>query len=119
MTHRYGVPFVLVFLAALPARISQQDWRVALRSYGPVRFGMTVGEASRVLGQELNADTTESCIYVAPASLRHRVNFMVIDGHIARVDVDTVGVETRSGAHVGSTGMRSSNFTLVRFVLSR
>jgi len=103
MTHRYGIPFVVVFLAALPARMSQQDWRVTLRSYGPVRFGMTVGEASRVLGQELNADTTESCTYLAPASLRHRVNFMVIDGHIARVDVDTVGVETRSGAHVGST----------------
>src|SRR5438093_4005860 len=73
MTHRYGVPFVLVFLAALPARISQQDWRVALRSYGPVRFGMTVGEASRVLGQELKADTTQSCIYVGPAAMQRPV----------------------------------------------
>src|SRR5437867_13414505 len=98
MTHRYGVPFVLVFLAALPARISQQDWRVALRSYGPVRFGMTVGEASRVLGQELNAYTTESGIYVGPAFLRHRGTFMVIDGLIACVGVDSVGVERGSVA---------------------
>jgi len=103
MIRHHGPPSVLVLLAAVSAPLLQQDWHVTLRTYGPVRFGMTIRQAARALGQRLDVDTTESCTYTAPMSFPPGVSFMVIDGHIARIDVDTTGVQTRSGAHVGST----------------
>ena len=77
-------------------------WRVGLRSYGPVHFGITLDEASALLGERLQADTTNSgaCTYVFAKATPH-VAFMVIEGRIQRVDIDSAGVETISGAHVG------------------
>jgi hypothetical protein len=66
---------------------------------------MTLSEASTVLGEPLKLDTTdpEACDYVFPNSVPKGVAFMVIGGRIERVDVDTTGVETISGVHVGFT----------------
>lgn len=90
---------LLLFAAAF-----QSEWRVALRSFGPVRYGMTLREASRALGGL--SDTTEAspeCFYVTGRQAPPGTGFMVVNRQIARVDVDTPGVLTLSGIGVGST----------------
>src|SRR6266480_5581023 len=81
-------------------------WKVGLRSIGPVRYGMSLSEASRALGETLKVDFTEpgeSCTYVRPSAAPWGVSFMVIDTAVERVDVSEGGVTTVSGAHIGST----------------
>ena len=100
---------VLFLLLCAPPGFSTQEtaarWRVGLRSYGPIVYGMSLKEASQALGESLrlSSPTPEACDYVFPRSVPDGVAFMVLDGHLLRVDVDTAGVETISGGHVGST----------------
>jgi len=95
----------LVAAAAVPTP-EFEPWRVGLRSVGPLRYGMSVSEASRALGETLKIDPTEpggSCSYVRPAAAPWGVSFMVIDTVVERVDVSEGKVGTVSGAHIGST----------------
>ncbi len=81
-------------------------WKVGLRSVGPVRYGISLTEASRALGETLTLDATEpgeSCAYLHPAAAPWGVSFMVIDTLVERVDVHEGKVTTVSGAHIGST----------------
>lgn len=99
---------VLAATAALAAAPSgaPSDWRVGLRTFGPVRYGMTLAEASRVLGERLLPGleyAAEGCSYLRPRAIPRGTSFMVLDGRVERVDVDTAGVRTISGAQVGST----------------
>ena len=77
-------------------------WRVGLRGYGPVRYGMTLPEVSRVLREPLSVADPD-CDYVRPQALPPGVALMVVDGRVERVDVDTTGVATLSGVAVGTT----------------
>ena len=75
---------------------------------GPVRAGMTVAEASSALNGALTipagADTA-NCTYGdwrgAPG-----VRFMIEQGRIARVDIDSAGTATDVGARVGDSDER-------------
>jgi hypothetical protein len=81
-------------------------WKVGLRSIGPLRYGMSLSEASSALGETLKVDLTEpgeSCDYVRPSAAPWGVSFMVIDTVVERVDVSEGDVTTVSGAHIGST----------------
>jgi hypothetical protein len=94
-------------VAAAQLRAPQPTpWKVGLRSVGPVRYGVSLAEASRALGETLEIDATEpgeSCTYVRPAAAPWGVSFMVIDTLVERVDVHEGKVTTLSGAHIGST----------------
>ncbi len=80
-------------------------WRVGLRRVGPVRYGMTLAEASRALGEDLSttANHGSGCLYAFPKSAPPGVSFLVEGDLVERVDVRAGDVRTWSGAHIGST----------------
>jgi hypothetical protein len=95
-----------VALVGLLTGATPPSWRVTLRHFGPVRFGMTPAEASAVLGVAVETDSAEladGCAYTTPAALPAGTSFMVLGGRIARVDVEQSGVHTVAGVGVGST----------------
>jgi hypothetical protein len=71
---------------------------------GPVKFGMTLAQLSAVLHQELAADERDEqgCFYINPHG-HDNVSFMIIDGHVARVEVGAPGVKTSTGIQVGDS----------------
>jgi hypothetical protein len=86
--------------AAPPA--ASASWSVALRAAGPVSYGATLAEARRATGDPLaGAAEGEGCAYVAPGDAPPGMRFMVENGRIVRVDVDSAGVATDRGAEVG------------------
>ena len=81
--------------------------RVSAEGFGGVRVGMTVEEASNAHGSALSpavsiADDERSCYYVFPRGAVGPVSFMIVDGRVARVDIDHPGPVTEAGVGVGS-----------------
>jgi hypothetical protein len=82
-------------------------------AYGPVKVGMSVAEASSVLGTSLSPGYELSeddiyCHYVYPAGQANKVHFMVEEGLISRIDVVGEGVSTTEDISIGSTGSEVS-----------
>jgi curved DNA-binding protein CbpA len=83
--------------------------RVSPDGIGPVLIGMTVREASVASGQDLvrksNDQAVESprCYYVWPEYGPKGLSFMVLNEHIARVEVSNELIATVSGAHVNES----------------
>lgn len=73
--------------------------------FSGVKFGMTVADAEKALGHKLKALGGEAnCSYVEPVGAYDGLAFMVVDGVIARVDVqETDAIVTDTGAKVGDT----------------
>jgi len=75
---------------------------------GPVRVGMTVAEATKAAGLAIIAPTNSAtlaspgCGFARPDGL-DGVGFMLVDGVIVRVDIDSGPIATASGAKIGST----------------
>lgn len=86
------------------------DDRVSLEGVGPVRVGMTLEEASAAAGQGISevpgsgaGSDPAACYYAVPDTGEPKVSFMVVDGQIARVDVEEgSGARTISGIGVGA-----------------
>jgi hypothetical protein len=77
-------------------------WIVAPQGVGPVRFGMTIADARAAVGDPLaNVPADGSCYLVTPARTPGGVTFMVENGRVVRVDVETHAVATDHGATVG------------------
>ena len=67
---------------------------------------MTPAQAEAVLGHKLKAlgEGEGNCSYVAPVGAHAGLAFMVIDGAIARLDVqETTAIATDTGAKVGDS----------------
>ena len=63
------VLIVLLLVSVAGACSSSTSWRVGFRSYGPIQYGMTLAEASQVLGEKLAPGEEESgpgCSYIYP-----------------------------------------------------
>jgi hypothetical protein len=72
--------------------------------FAGVRFGMKVAEAETALGHKLKSlgEGEGNCSYVEPVGAYPGLAFMVIDGVIARLDVqDTKNIVTDTGAKLG------------------
>ena len=84
--------------------VESRPLTVTERGIGPIRVGMTVANASAAVDGALdvrkNADQHE-CDYVRWRGGPKGVEVMVSLGRIARIDVDTTGIATAEGAHVG------------------
>lgn len=85
----------------LPA---ETPWQVGLAGVGPVRIGMTAAQLSAAIHQpaaEPRDDDAGRCRYGEDAT-RDGLGYMMVDGIVARVDVDEPsGVTTISGIAVG------------------
>lgn len=74
--------------------------------FAAVRFGMTVAQAEAALGQKLKpiGEGEGNCSYVEPDGANKGALFMVVDGTIARIDVqETSAITTDTGAKIGDT----------------
>jgi hypothetical protein len=80
------------------------DWVIREDGVGPVKVGMTLAQLSAALHQELAADERgeQGCFYIN-AHGHDNVSFMIIDGHVARVDVGAPGNKTSTGIQVGDS----------------
>lgn len=68
-----------------------------------VNFGMSVNQAQQAAGTVLvPAGPTGSCYHVVPADAPEGIVFLVHEGTIERVDINSGPITTRSGVGVGS-----------------
>ena len=68
-----------------------------------VNFGMTVAQAQKAAGTVLvPAGPTGSCYHVVPRDAPEGIVFLVHEGTIERVDINSGPITTRSGVGVGS-----------------
>jgi hypothetical protein len=92
--------------SAAPAGEGEAAWVVTAGGAGPVRVG---GDAS-ALGARVSVEgaggTVETCQYVRPPGAPPGVGVMVVDGRVARVDVDSGRVATAEGVRVGDPEAR-------------
>ncbi len=84
------------------------DSIVTLRALGTVRVGMSMEEASGAAGLELRRDlgraSTDSCYYASAGPTMRGVSFMVVNGSISRIDIDSPSpAATRSGVRIGTS----------------
>ena len=86
------------------------EWTVSPAGYGPVQVGMTLAEAARAAGRTFGEPQmgAEECDYFlfADDSVRGSAHFMVVNGQIARVDVNDSTISTAEGARIGDTEQR-------------
>jgi hypothetical protein len=72
--------------------------------YAGVKFGMTVAQAEAAIGSKLKSigEGEGNCTYVEPEGPLKGALFMVVDGTIARLDVqENTTIVTDTGAKVG------------------
>lgn len=83
------------------------DSILTLRNFGPVRVGMTIAEVKEAIGGPLFGEPAATgCDYARPRYGPGGVQFMIIDGRVARVDIDSCQLATKSGARIGDTESR-------------
>lgn len=94
-------PALLFALLCAPA--GAQAWTVSNRAVGPVRFGMTMAEASVATGGRLRVvDCNEGCCTVEMTGTDD-VSFLAENGVVTRVEVASPAIRTLSGRGVGDT----------------
>ena len=103
--------WLLLLLTSFAASTGQHKenksntWVLREDGIGPVKIGMTLSELNSVLHEEtLMTDDkdNEGCFYVKPKKLANAL-FMIIDGRLARIDVDGLGITTERGILVGDS----------------
>jgi hypothetical protein len=86
------------------------EWTVSPAGYGPVHAGMTLAQAAQAAGRAFGDPQmgAEECDYFlfADDSVKGSAHFMVVNGQIARVDVNDSTISTAEGARVGDTEQR-------------
>ena len=93
--------------SATTPELTEEDV-VLLRGVGPVSLGMTVDEASTASGLDLTQDfgrtSTDSCFYMTALTALPGVAFMVVDGEVVRIDINSPSaLATRSGVGIGTS----------------
>jgi hypothetical protein len=102
---RMSLPWQLLLCVFLVgSSLASDDWVIREDGAGPVKVGMTLAQLSAALHQELAADERDEqgCFYINPRGHDH-VSFMIIDGHVARVEVGAPGIKTTTGIQVGDS----------------
>lgn len=86
----------------LPPEAETEPWTIRLDGVGPVRFGMALADAGAALRDSLIvAPPGGECGFTVPRDVPPGVRFMVEQGKVVRVDVDSSGIRTAAGAEVG------------------
>jgi hypothetical protein len=101
---------LLVTLLLVTTSFAGDAWVIREDGVGPVKVGMTLAQLSAALHQELAADERDEhgCFYIN-ARWHDNVSFMIIDGHVARVEVAGPGVKTSTGIQVGDSEAQVRN----------
>lgn len=81
-------------------------WSVTPTGWGPIRVGMTVSEARAAFGGDLGDPQNRECDHLRPSPAPAGVLLMVVQGEVARVEVNDTTVATAEGARVGVSEAR-------------
>ena len=103
---KLGVVLIAAAIAGCGPQSAAKGPTVSGEGFAGVRFGMTVAQAEAALGHKLKSlgEGEGNCSYVAPVGAYQDVAFMVIDGAIARLDVQqTTAIVTDTGAKIGDS----------------
>ena len=97
--------------SAVRAGSDPASWRLSEQGFGPVRAGMTVAEARRVLGHDVSfPDAADSVCDMVPLvafkGAAPHVGLMIAGGRVVRVDTEDTTVSTPEGAQVGDDESR-------------
>ncbi|HEY9217828.1 MAG TPA: hypothetical protein VIO94_07265 [Phenylobacterium sp.] len=99
----------LAALAAAGTAWAAETFRLHSEGYGPVRVGMSVGQAQTALGGKLapsdDSGPADGCWHLKAASGHEGVTFMIQDGRVTRASLygEPSAVKTVSGAGLGDT----------------
>jgi hypothetical protein len=89
------------------------EWQLTTRGYGPVHAGISIAQASRLMGAKLRTvegrPIEAACDYLYPASGHKGVSLMVQEGRVTHVLVSTPNIRTRSGIRVGDSASHLKN----------
>jgi hypothetical protein len=84
--------------------IEKPAWQVNIRGYGPIQAGMTLAQAAEAGKRPLTAPGSEECDYVRfEGDTTRGIQFMVVQGRIARVDVHDTTIGTSHGIRIGDS----------------
>jgi hypothetical protein len=83
-------------------------WTVTPSGIGPIRVGMSAADLQRVGGDITLPANGAECAYVRPPTAPAGVVVMLARGQVARVDVDSAGVQSDAGVAVGDSTSRVS-----------
>lgn len=102
---------LFVAAALLTVVVTQADdsWVVREDGAGPVRIGMTLSKLNIVLHEKFTKPTAkdeQGCFYLDPKK-QPKTLLMVVDGRLARIDVNGPGVLTSEGIQVGDSEKRA------------
>lgn len=90
--------------AAMPEPApSDGAWTLSPTGFGPVHAGMSIAEATQALGNELDPPADPACSFVRSVRAPDGVAFMVVDGAVERIDVQSPEIATERGARIGDT----------------
>lgn len=90
--------------AEQPPPPREPGWAITMAAAGPVQFGMTPAEAAAALQvAPPPAPVDDGCSYWKPSGSPPGLSFMIEDGRVVRVDVDSAGIAAANGVHIGST----------------
>ena len=103
--------FIIAALSAVPPQASAQGERarrfvVSYDSFGPVKIGMTLTQASRALGVRVTRDVGyngDDCYYATPKGDFKGIAFMMSGTRIVRIDVESGNYTTDRGAKIGDS----------------
>ncbi len=86
-------------------KMSDGDNVLTFNSFGKVKTGMTVAQAAQALGTELvgKAEDGMDCYYINPKQGFKGVRFMIINGSVARIEIESKAYATDRGAKIGDT----------------
>lgn len=83
-------------------------WTVTPSGIGPIRVGMSAADLQRVAGDITLPANDAECAYVRPPAAPAGVVVMLARGQVARVDIDSAGVQSDAGVAVGDSTSRVS-----------
>ena len=96
---------LILFLFSVAQSQPLTKYVVSANSFGSVKIGMTISQASKVLSIRLvREDGYEgNCYYVKPIRGFKGIGFMMSGKRIARIDIDSQQYTTANGARLGSS----------------
>jgi hypothetical protein len=84
---------------------SQNAWVLRFDGIGPVKIGMSLSQLNTALQEKFampKARDDQGC-FVVTSSRQPHVSFMLEDGKVTRIDVDSGGIPTDKGIQVGNS----------------
>ena len=85
--------------------LASDSLAVRFDGVGAVKIGMSLSQLNAALQRKSEPDDEGGCFYVESSKHPH-LKFMIIDGRLARIDVEDPGASTSAGIQVGDSDSR-------------